>query len=69
MLPNSGDLVTLQYEYSNSSWNTSYIGIYLKSHLTKWTDQYLIHHILLFDGEIRQFALPIDETYKFKILQ
>jgi hypothetical protein len=69
MLPNPGDLVTIQYEYSNSAWNTSFTGIYLKSHSTKWTDQYLIHHIVLLCGKIEQFALHIDETHKFKILQ
>jgi len=69
MHPNPGDLVTIQYEYSNSSWNTSFTGIYLKSHSTKWTDKYLIHHILLHDGRIERLAVHVDEINKFKILQ
>ena len=69
MHPKPGDLVTIQYEYSNSFWNTSFTGIYLKSHLTRWTDNYLIHHVILLGGKIEQLALHIDETHKFKILQ
>lgn len=63
----TGDLVW--YVDEHNSLRSEFLGIYLNSRGTKWSNHHLFHRVILCGGDVDEFVLRIGGEERIEVVQ